>query len=104
MSEENKGGAISKEAKTLAGAITVVVSLLGYNTAMMKLVVDPMHSTLERVSRSVQRNSEGVADINRRVGNKPRAAADVAKLYERTDSLKDRVTRVEREIDRLRGT
>lgn len=82
----------------------ILASLGSFVTSMLTvftLITDPIKSEMYRMEGNIQLNGARVHEITKRIGSAPRAAPDVAKLYQRTDDLRRDMTAAEAKIENI---
>ena len=83
-------------------AALVIASFGSFVTSMltvMGLMTSPISANVQRIQGELQIAEQHIHDITKRIGSAPRAAPDVAKLYQRTDDLKEDVKELKRKTD-----
>lgn len=83
-------------------AALIIASFGSFVTSMltvMGLMTSPISANVQRIEEEIRIDRERIHNITQRIGSAPRAAPDVAKLYERTDELKEDVKEIKRKAD-----
>lgn len=82
-------------------SISALVSVVAAMLSIITFITTPIKDDLTQLSHRIDTNQANVHDITKRIGSKPRAAADVAKLYGITEALQRDINRIDHRINDL---
>lgn len=102
--EDNNSSVLSQVTRKYPVASLMIAtagSFVGSMITVMTLMTEPIKHDVTRIDGALEINRGHVHDINKRIGSGPRAAPDVAKLFERTDNLRRSLNNIEHRVGNI---